>query len=46
MLSTKVNIAEEFAKLAKHNQKKIDIHGIEDQYEQRMKRSGLLFLQH
>ena len=36
-----LNISEEFAKLATRSVKKVDIHAIEDEYEERMKRSGL-----
>ncbi|MBI1968586.1 AbrB/MazE/SpoVT family DNA-binding domain-containing protein [Candidatus Woesearchaeota archaeon] len=39
-----LDIAEEFARLARQHGKivKVDVHAIEKQYEERMKRSGLL----
>lgn len=36
-----LNIAEEFAKLASTSVKKINLHALEEEYQERMKRSGL-----
>lgn len=37
----KVDVAEEFARMARKTVKDINLHGIEEQYEERLRRSGL-----